>query len=131
MRIKIQQLFINIFFYVVPAGIAIWRHAQASLEYKRSLLGIIIAIFIGYLYLKKKNKIMRIKETKEIEDDKRTVKNILYWYTKFATIYLVGFVTLFYVQFNFQSLTFTMELIAGSLIIGALLRINLASNSGY
>lgn len=126
LKARFQQLLVNVFMYVIPAVIAIWRHAQVNIESKRGMLGLVIVAVIFYNYAKKKNKYYRIKETKEIEDDKRTTKTIIYFYTKFAIMYVVLFLGLYYIQFNFKSLTATMQMIGGSLVVGALLRLDLA-----
>ena len=134
MKIRLQQYLINFFFYILTGIIIVLRHVDVTIEQTTSLLPFIIVGFIALviytIWSKKKTKIMRIKETKEIEDDKRKVGTIIYFYKKFIMIYLGIFFGLYYIQFNFRSLTGTMELVAVSLSIGAILRINLASNTG-
>jgi hypothetical protein len=95
-----------------------------------ALAGIAMSVGI-YFMMKKKNKIMKIREVKEIEDNKRTVGTITYFYSKFVVIFVLIFVLMYYVQFNFSPLIGTLEMIGGSLVIGALIRINLAMNTGY
>ena len=134
MRVKVQQGFINYFFYVNTAIIIIWRHVNLTIKQTTSMLpfimvGTVLLVFY-IIYSKKKTKIMKIKETKEIEDNARTAKTIIYFYKRFVLIYVILFLLLYYVQFNFKSLTVTMELIAGSLLIGAMLRIDLANRTG-
>lgn len=94
------------------------------------LAGIVIAIPM-YFMMKKKNELMRIKRVKEIEDNKRTASTILYFYRKFVIIFAIAFILMFYVQVNFSPLIGTLEMIGGSLVIGAGIRINLAINTGY
>jgi len=134
-KIKLQQAFVNLFFYLAPSFIFIWRHIDLTARETVSIAPYILAglaIGVGmYFMLKKKNKIMKIREVKEIEDNKRKVGTIIYFYSKFVAIFLLIFVLMYYVQFNFSPLIGTLEMIGGSLLLGALIRINLAINSGY
>ena len=134
-KIKAQQTLINFFFFILPTIIIIWRHINISFEQTTSITWIILSgivvLVVFIIWSKKKNKIMKIKEAKEIEDDQRKVGTIIYFYMRFVLIYAVLFILLYYVQFNFRSLTGTMEMIGGSLFLGALFRINLAQNTGY
>ena len=134
-KIRIKQFFVTLFFYLIPPTIIVWRHVDLTIEQTTSimpfvLVGVIFAVFL-YFKMKKRNEIMIIRRTKEIEDNARTVGTILYFYSKFAVVFVIVFILLYYVQFNFKSLTGTMEWIALSLVLGALLRINLAQTSGY
>ncbi len=95
---------------------------------------VLAAIVVGigvYFWMKRKNKVMKIKEVKEIEDNKRTVGTILYFYSKYAVIFILLFVLMYYVQFNFKPLIGTLEMIGGSLVIGVIIRLNLAISTGY
>lgn len=134
-KIRIQQVFINLFYYVIPATIIILRHVDLTVEESRSivpyvLIGLIISPFL-YMKSKKHHEIMLIRRTKEIEDNNRKVSTILHFYLRFAIIYLIVFLLMYYVQFNFKPLTGTLEWVGASLFIGSLLRINLAQNTGY
>lgn len=134
-KIKIQQGFVNLFFYITPSLIFIWRHIDLTARQTVSILpyvftGLILGVGI-YFMLKNKNKIMKIREVKEIEDNKRKAGTIIYFYSKFIAIFLLIFVLMYYVQFNFSPLIGTLEMIGGSLLLGALIRINLAITSGY
>lgn len=129
MNYRIQQFLINIAFYIIPAVIVIMRHADERV-YKRSAFGIFIVFIIVFMYLRKKHKYMKIKENKEIEDDHRKTLTIVYFYTRFAVFYTILVVAIYYIQFNFEQLVTTLILIAISLIIGAILRIDLANRTG-
>ena len=134
-KIKLQQILINLFFYIAPGIIFILRHIDMTMKETLSITPYILAglaMGVGiYFMLKKKNKIMKIREVKEIEDNERKVGTIIYFYSKFVAIFLLIFVLMYYVQFNFSPLIGTLEMIGGSLLIGALIRLNLAMNSGY
>lgn len=134
-KIKIQQFLISLFFYIGPSIIFIWRHIDLTARETLSIAPYILAaLVIGvgvYFMLKKKNKIMKIREVKEIEDNNRKVGTILYFYSKFVAIFAFIFILMYYVQFNFSPLIGTLEMIGGSLLLGGLIRLNLAMNSGY
>jgi hypothetical protein len=120
---------------VIPAIIIIIRHVDLTIEETTSimpfvLIGIIVSPFI-YFKVKKRNEIMKIRETKEIEDNNRKVGTILHFYIKFSIIYFILFLMMYYVQFNFKPLTGTMQWVGLSLLVGSMLRINLAQKTGY
>ena len=127
-KTKILQLFIFLFLVVVPLSLLFYRHGKMTQKIPTWVL--IVSLVIVIWLVKKRNHKYKILESKEIEDDNRTVKVILYFYKQFAILYIVVMIAFKYVQLNFVSISWTMVYIGISLALGGLLRIHLANTTG-
>ena len=126
MKKRLNSLLIFIFYVVIPTCIILIRHtnlADRTTFQKIGFTVLLISAIPIYLWQKKNNERMKIKRNKEIEDDNRTVSNELYFMKRFAFIYIIVYIALRMISFNFSRITMTLIMIASSLLIGAIIRI--------
>jgi hypothetical protein len=131
MNLFLRKLIVDICYYLIPLGVIILIHVDFS-DNKKSIgfFATLLILILTFLYMRKKNKIMKIKETKEIEDGQRKISTILFYYIRFAIFYMLLYASITYIEVNFSELILTLQLIAISLITGVLFRIDLANKTG-
>jgi FlaA1/EpsC-like NDP-sugar epimerase len=114
-----------VFTCFVPAQIYIFFIRHASFTNKINIAVIIVAVIIIYFWLRNKNMIMKAKREKEIQDDNRSVRNVVYFMGQWGMTFIIIYLTLYKINFSFDRITNTMEIMGGVLFIGALFRIRL------